>query len=80
MRRGQRGEFPEGVSQETQYGPRVRAQMVYFNTYQFVPLERTAEIMEDLYHQPVSEGASVGCGPGSSQAGDTGDREGSKSI
>ena len=53
------GEFPEGVSQETQYGPRVRAQMVYFNTYQFVPLERTAEIITDLYHQAVSEGAVV---------------------
>jgi len=51
------GEFPEGVSQKTQYGPRVRAQMVYFNNYQFVPLERTAEIMADLYHQAVSEGA-----------------------
>ena len=51
------GEFPEEVSQETQYGPRVRAQMVYFNNYQLVPLERTAEIIVDLYHQEVSEGA-----------------------
>jgi len=33
--------------------------MVYFNTYQFVPLERTAEIITDLYHQAVSEGAVV---------------------
>jgi hypothetical protein len=53
------GEFPEGVSQETQYGPRVRAQMVYFNNYQFVPLERTAEIINDLYQQPISEGVVV---------------------
>lgn len=52
-----KGEFPEGVSQETQYGPRVRSQMVYFNNYQLVPLERTAEIIADLYHQEVSEGA-----------------------
>ena len=54
-----RGEFPEGVSQATQYGPRVRAQMVYFNTYQFVPLERTVEIIQDLYQQPISEGVVV---------------------
>ena len=45
------------MSQETQYGPRVRAQMVYFNNYQLVPLERTAEIIADLYQQAVSEGA-----------------------
>jgi len=50
-------EYPEGVSQKTQYGPRVRAQMAYFNTYQLVPLERTAEIIADLYHQEASEGA-----------------------
>lgn len=50
------GEFPEGVSQATQYGPRVRAQMVYFNTYQFVPLKRTAEIIADLYHQSPVDG------------------------
>jgi transposase len=54
-----RADFPAGVSQNTQYGERIRAQMVYFNVYQYVPLERTAEIMEDLYHQPVSEGAVV---------------------
>jgi transposase len=51
-----RGEFPVWVSQETQYGPRVQGQMVYFNSYQLVPLKRTAEIIADLYHQSVSEG------------------------
>ena len=51
------GEFPGEVSQETQYGPRVRSQMVYFNNYQLVPLERTAEIIVDLYQQGMSEGA-----------------------
>jgi transposase len=50
-------DFPAGVSQPTQYGPRMQAQMVYFHEYHFIPLERTAEIIEELYQQPVSQGA-----------------------
>jgi transposase len=51
--------FPAGVTQKTQYGPRLRAQMVYFNAYHFIPLDRTTEIIAELYQQPVSEGTLV---------------------
>ena len=57
-----KAEFPAGVSQPVQYGPRLKSQMVYFNNYHFVSLERVAEIMADLYGQNVSEGTIVSAG------------------
>jgi transposase len=57
-----RGKFPAGITQPVQYGAEIKAQMVYFNHYQMLPLERTAEVFETLYGQKVSEGTIMEAG------------------
>lgn len=47
--------FPEEVKAPAQYGPRFKAQMVYFNEQHFIPFERLTQVCLDLYGQPLSE-------------------------
>ena len=50
------GAFPEGVAGPTQYGPGVAAVAVYLNQAQLLPLERTCEVMGELFGCEVAEG------------------------
>jgi len=51
-----RGQFPCGVTQPTQYGANVKAHAVYLTNYHHIPMERTAQFFEDVFGQRVSEG------------------------
>lgn len=48
--------FPEGVNAPVQYGPGVKAAAVYLKQYQFIPYNRTCELLLDFFSCPISEG------------------------
>jgi transposase len=50
------GEFPAGVAAPTQYGPAVATVAVYLNQEQLLPLERSCEVLADLFGCPIAEG------------------------
>jgi transposase len=58
--------FPEGVTQNAQYGSRLQACAVYIRTYGLLSYERAAQLFEDLFAVPLSQGTLVnmdrGCG------------------
>jgi len=50
------GQFPEGVVAPAQYGPVVATVGVYLNQEQLLPMERTCQVLEDLFGCPLSQG------------------------
>ena len=49
-----KAEFPEGVTQPTQYGPQLRALAVYLHDYQLIPYDRSCELLSDVYGCEIS--------------------------
>ncbi len=49
------GKFPKNVNNTVQYGNGVKAWASYFANQHFIPIERTAQIFEDLLNHRVSE-------------------------
>jgi transposase len=52
-------DFPDGVTQPVQYGPEIKAQAVYLNQYQMLPLERVSETFTEFYGQRLAQGTIV---------------------
>jgi transposase len=54
-----KGTFPQDITQPVQYGPEIKAQVVYLNQYQMIPLERVSAVFEDFYGHRLAEGTIV---------------------
>jgi transposase len=57
-----RGQFPEHVSASVQYGPTLLAAMVHLNHHHMLPVQRTAELINDLFGLRVSQATVISAG------------------
>ena len=55
-----RATFPEGVNAPVQYGERIAATAVYLQTAHFLPEERLAEVLQDLFRVAVCSATLAG--------------------
>jgi len=53
------GTFPQEVTAQVQYGPRVKALGIYLLDYQLLPYQRIAGLFADLFDAPLSPGMLV---------------------
>jgi len=51
-----KADFPNDITQKTQYGKRIKALAVYLNQYQLIPYKRTAEFFKDILNHTISQG------------------------
>jgi transposase len=50
------GAFPAHLTQQAQYGPRIKGMAVYLSYYQMIPQKRVSEMLENLYGIRMSQG------------------------
>ena len=50
------GTFPNGVDTPVSYGSGVQSLIAYLHARHYVPVARTAEVLKDIFHIPVSSG------------------------
>lgn len=48
--------FPVGVNNPVAYGSNIKSILVYLQTYQLLPYERTTELISDLFNHQISKG------------------------
>jgi transposase len=52
-----KGIFPENINTTIQFGPRIKAFILYLREYQLLPYRRTRELLNDLFDLEISEGS-----------------------